>query len=89
MFRDQAEISSHGSKVPIERPESASSHQCGCQQVNVDPADPPSAERAHEDQLQHLFIWKKWRSRKPFQIRDHRFPSWAETSQDESPRTQG
>jgi len=71
VYRDRTEIPSHGSKVPIERPELATSHQCSCQQVNVDPADPPADEPAHQDQLQHLFIWHKWRYRKPLQIRDH------------------
>lgn len=69
--RDYTEISSHYSKVPIERPEPAFSHQCSRQQVNVDPADPPSAELAHQNQLQHLFIWDKWRGRKSLQVRDH------------------
>ena len=71
VYRDHAEIPSHSSKVPIERPEPAFSHQSSRQQVNVDPANPPSAELAYQDQLQHLFIWDKWRGRKPLQVRDH------------------
>jgi hypothetical protein len=57
--------------------------------VNVDPADPTSTESAHQDQLQHLSIWNKWRGRKPLQIRDHGFPSRAETAQDELPENPG
>ena len=51
--------------------------------MNVDPADPPSAELARQDQLQHLFIWNEWRGRKPLQILNHCCPSRAETTQDE------
>jgi len=81
--RNHTEILSHGSKSPIERPQPALRHQRGGQQVHVDPADPPSAELARQDQLQHLFIWNQWRRRKPLQIRDHGFPSRAKTAQDE------
>lgn|GEM_PF-2147146 len=57
--------------------------------MNVDPADPPSAELARQDQLQHLFIWNQWRGRKPLQIRNHCCPSRAETTQDELPENPG
>lgn len=57
--------------------------------MSVDPADPPAAELARQDQLQYLFIWNQWRGRKPLQIRNHCFPTRAETTQDKLPKNPG